>query len=96
MHIIDSHPKLAREGWFYIALTLVAAILTTIVFPLYVALLFWVIFAFVLQFFRDPHRAIPQEDGVIVSPADGKVIFTGLVDDPYLCLLYTSPSPRDS
>lgn len=84
MHIIDSHPKLAREGWFYIALTLVAAILTTIVFPLYVALLFWVIFAFVLQFFRDPHRAIPQEDGVIISPADGKVIFTGLVDDPYL------------
>jgi len=84
MNIIDSHPKLACEGWFYIALTLVAALLTTVVFPLYVALLFWVIFVFVLQFFRDPYRPIPQEDGVIVSPADGKVIFTGVVDDPYL------------
>ena len=33
MKTIDSHPILAREGWFYIALTLFSAILTTIVFP---------------------------------------------------------------
>ena len=84
MQVIDKHPLLAREGWFYIALTLFSAVLTSIVFPLYVALLFWVIFAFVLQFFRDPHRPIPQDEGVITSPADGKVIFTGVVDDPYL------------
>jgi len=84
MQTIDKHPLLAREGWFYIALTLFAAVLTSVVFPAYVAILFWVIFAFVLQFFRDPHRPISQEDGVVVSPADGKVIFTGMVDDPYL------------
>jgi len=84
MKIIDSHPKLAREGWFYIALALVAALLTTLVFPVYVAALFWLISIFVLQFFRDPHRSIPQDEGQIVSPADGKVIFTGIVDDPYL------------
>lgn len=84
MKIIDSHPKLAREGWFYIALSLVAALLTTLVFPVYVAALFWLISIFVLQFFRDPHRSIPQDEGQIVSPADGKVIFTGIVDDPYL------------
>ena len=84
MQIIDKHPLLAREGWFYIALTLFSAVLTSVVFPLYVAVFFWVIFAFVLQFFRDPHRPIPQEEGAIISPADGKVIFTGVVDDPYL------------
>lgn len=84
MKMIDSHPKLAREGWFYIVLALVAAVLTTIVFPIYVAAVFWVIAVFVLQFFRDPHRAIPQDEGVVISPADGKVIFTGVVDDPYL------------
>lgn len=84
MKVIDSHPLLAREGWLYIALTLVAAVLTSAVFPWYVAIFFWVIFAFVLQFFRDPHRPIPQDDGVIISPADGKVIFTGVVDDPYI------------
>ena len=84
MKIIDNHPKLAKEGWFYVVLTLVAAVLTTAVFPLWLALLFWVIAAFVLQFFRDPYRPIPQDEGIIVSPADGKVIFTGLVQDPYM------------
>ncbi len=84
MKIIDQHPKLAREGWFYVGLTLFAAGLTTFVFGWKIGVLFWVIAAFVLQFFRDPYRAIPQDDGVIVSPADGKVIFTGMVKDPYL------------
>ena len=84
MKIIDAHPRLAREGWFYVALTLFAAVLTTWVFTIWAGLFFWVIAVFVLQFFRDPHRPIPQEPGALVSPADGKVIFTGLVDDPYL------------
>lgn len=29
---------------------------------------------FVLFFFRDPRRVIPQGDGLVVSPADGKVV----------------------
>ncbi len=84
MKIIDSHPKLAREGWFYVVLTLFSALLTTWVFSFAVGVFFWIIAIFVLQFFRDPYREIPQQEGVIVSPADGKVIFTGIVDDPYL------------
>ncbi len=84
MKTIDSHPILAREGWFYIALTLFSAVLTSIVFSFYVAIFFWIIAAFVLQFFRDPYRPIPQDEGIIISPADGKVISTGIVDDPYL------------
>ena len=84
MKTIDSHPRLAREGWFYVGLTLFSALLTSVVFPVWVAIWFWVIALFVLQFFRDPYRPIPQREGAVVSPADGKVIFTGLVDDPYL------------
>ena len=84
MNIIDSHPRLAREGWFYVALTLSAAILTTAAFSFSVGIWFWIIAAFVLQFFRDPYRDIPQQEGVVVAPADGKVIFTGMVDDLYL------------
>lgn len=84
MKIIDSHPRLAREGWFYICLTLIAALVTTWAFPFWAAVWFWIIALFVLQFFRDPYRPIPQQEGVVVAPADGKVIFTGLVEDPYL------------
>ena len=43
---------------------------------------------FVLNFFRDPERSIPNEEGVIVSPGDGKVVEIveekdALLDEPY-------------
>lgn len=36
---------------------------------------------FICWFFRDPDRAIPNDKGVVVSPADGKVIFAQPVED---------------
>lgn len=39
----------------------------------------------IVWFFRDPPRSIPQEPGLIVSPADGKLTeITRLEHDPYL------------
>ena len=32
------------------------------------------IIAFFMQFFRDPQRKIPEGDGVVVAPADGKIL----------------------
>ena len=34
-----------------------------------------------LNFFRDPDRKIPAEDNVVVSPADGKVLFVKDVEE---------------
>jgi phosphatidylserine decarboxylase len=39
-----------------------------------IALLFLGLAIFVAFFFRDPNRIVPLEAGVIVSPADGKVV----------------------
>lgn len=38
---------------------------------------------FVLFFFRDPRRVIPQDDGLVVSPADGKVVAVDQVYENY-------------
>ncbi len=41
--------------------------------------------AFFAYFFRDPERDIPREPGVVVAPADGKVVFVDEVrEDRYL------------
>src|SRR5439155_2034556 len=37
---------------------------------------------FVLSFFRDPQRRIPEDTGVVVSPADGTVTHVEEVDEP--------------
>ncbi|MBP5470108.1 MAG: phosphatidylserine decarboxylase family protein [Candidatus Riflebacteria bacterium] len=41
---------------------------------------FYVLSAFSLYFFRDPERKIPSGEGLILSPADGRVIDIDTVD----------------
>ncbi len=40
---------------------------------------------FTLNFFRDPEREIPNQEGVLVSPADGRVLFVKkIIDENYI------------
>lgn len=39
---------------------------------------------FCLAFFRSPRRTIPTEDGILVSPADGKVLRVVEIDDEFV------------
>ncbi|MEZ7870234.1 MAG: phosphatidylserine decarboxylase [Brachymonas denitrificans] len=77
------HPILAREGWPYIGGSLVVALLVHAVFGGGAALPFWLIAAFVIQFFRDPARPIPQDANAVLSPADGRIVKVEKVRDPY-------------
>jgi phosphatidylserine decarboxylase len=76
------HPIVAREGWPYLTASLVAAVLVTW-WSAWWALPFWILYVFILQFFRDPPREIPQGDGLVLCPADGRVIVVGDAPDPY-------------
>ncbi len=80
----DTHPLLAREGWVHIVLSLTIAVIVTVSGSLLWALPFWLFFLFVVQFFRDPKREVPQEANAVVAPADGKVVDIAACDDPYL------------
>jgi len=78
------HPLLAREGRAHVAIAAAVAIAVQLLGGFWVALPFWLALVFVVQFFRDPPRAIPADRGVAVCPADGRVIAVGEVEDPYL------------
>ena len=82
--MISAQPIIAREGWLHIALSLLAAVAATIWAGWSWAVPLWLIVFFVVQFFRDPKRKPPQEPGLILSPADGRVVFVGPAPDPYL------------
>lgn len=66
--------RIAKEGW--------PLILTAAALVLLALLLGWKAFGLVLAvltigvaaFFRDPERVIPRGDGLVVSPADGRVV----------------------
>jgi phosphatidylserine decarboxylase len=76
------HPIIAREGWPFLAIALILAAGVTLWCAVW-SIPFWIIFVFVLQFFRDPGREIPQQAGAVLSPCDGRVIKVERTQDPY-------------
>ncbi len=78
------HPIIAREGWPYLTFLVIAAILVTIFAGFAFALPVWLLALFVLQFFRDPPRIIPQNPDAVLSPADGRIVAVERVPDPYV------------
>ena len=79
----DNHPLIAREGWPHVGVALVLALIATGLIGAW-SLLFWMLFMFVLQFFRDPTRNPPEIPNVAVSAADGRVLLVQKARDPYL------------
>ncbi len=73
---------LSLEGLPFVFLTAVATLTFAILDCWFMATLLLVVLFLVLNFFRDPERVVPQEPGVAVSPADGKVIKVQTMRDP--------------
>lgn len=76
------HPIIAREGWPFLGIAAFFAIGISFV-SLAWSIPFWLITIFVLQFFRDPPRMIPQKENAVLSPADGRIVVVEKSYDPY-------------
>jgi len=72
----------ASEGWpFIIPLTIATVALYAFGWK-NTACVSLALTLFVLFFFRDPERAVPQGKGLVISPADGKVIVIKDIYEP--------------
>jgi phosphatidylserine decarboxylase len=76
------HPIIAREGWPFLTAAVVIAVLVTWGAGWW-SLPFWLMALFVLQFFRDPAREVPQDRDAVIAPADGRVVSVQKATDPY-------------
>ena len=75
---------IAREGWALIAGFVVITVGVHYLAGILWALPLWFIVLISVQFFRDPERQIPQQDGAVVAPAHGRVVAIERAYDPYL------------
>ena len=76
------HPIIAEEGIPFVIILMLAAVGVGIFWGWW-SIPLWIALAFVLQFFRDPPRVIPDGAGLVLCPADGRVIVVGDAPDPY-------------
>ena len=77
------HPIIAREGWPFVVASLAAAVAVWAVAGFAWSLPLWLAIIFVVQFFRDPPRAVPQQPGAVLAPADGRIVKVERARDPY-------------
>ena len=77
----DSAFPLASAGYPFIFASVFATAVFALLGLVTLSLTGLAVTFFICYFFRDPDRVIPNYAGCIVSPADGKVIFAGLVDN---------------
>ena len=72
--------KIDRAGFPFIAATVVPAALLVAMRRYALAAPLAAVAGFMAFFFRDPERQVPQTSGLVVSPADGRVMTAGPSD----------------
>ncbi|NIO17770.1 MAG: phosphatidylserine decarboxylase family protein [Deltaproteobacteria bacterium] len=70
---------MAKEGIPFILAFVIAAVVVRLLIPGSKSIPVLLIFlaAFTAYFFRDPERTVPDRPNVVISPADGKVVYVG-------------------
>ena len=71
---------MVRDGIPYVVIPIVLAAVPVLFGYWLLALPFLAIAGFMAFFFRNPHRSAPNEPGILVAPADGRVTMVRLAD----------------
>ena len=73
--------RFAPEGWLFVIPVIILAAAALLMQWYIAAIVFGLIAAFLINFFRDPHRAGSDRHVDVLSPADGTVVQIKPVDD---------------
>ena len=77
------HPIIASEGWLFLAVAVAVALIVAYLWGWW-SVPFWLVALFILQFFRDPPRNVPNDPEAVVSPADGRIVAVENASNPWL------------
>ena len=82
---------MVKEGFPFIIVPAVIALVLGALQLWPAVIIFVVIAAFMAYFFRDPHRDVPDQAGLIVSAADGRVTRIDRTDEQTNVSIFLSP-----
>lgn len=77
-------PTIAGEGWIRLIILCLITLTVQFVVGFWWAMPLWFVTLLAFQFFRDPQRTIPQQEGAVVAPAHGRIVSIERSRDPYL------------
>ena len=72
---------IAKAGWPFIFAAAFVTFVLALTGIVSMALIGIAVTFFICNFFRDPDRLTPDNSGAVISPADGRVVSTGVVDE---------------
>ncbi len=77
----NANQPVAQEAYPFIGLFAFVTLVFALLGWELLAVLLLALTLFTVYFFRNPERITPQEEGLVIAPADGEVIFIGEVEE---------------